>query len=125
MVVPPGVAVAYVLYMKRATEAGVFWGMFLGYCAGLAWFGLVHAATWLGLGSSGDAELWRRIAYVLFVEGGGVDPSYAATLIPVVAIPLISLMTSQNVEARESFFAVLNSKDTGAAPTASAKSAAS
>lgn len=79
MVVPPGIAVAYVLYWKRATEAGVFWGMVLGYVGGLLWYGL---NSWLGT---------------------AIDPAYPATLLPLVMIPVLSLVTEQDVVAGESF----------------------
>jgi Na+/proline symporter len=41
MVVPPAIAAGYVLYWKRTTEAGAFWGIVLGYALGLAWYVLV------------------------------------------------------------------------------------
>ena len=68
MVVPPAVAVAYLLYWRRTTEASVFWGMSLGYLSGIV------------------AYAWIRLA------DGGIDPSYATTLVPVVAIPVIALL---------------------------------
>jgi len=68
MVVPPAVAVAYLLYWKRTTEASVFWGMSLGYLSGIV------------------AYAWIQIT------GTGPDPSYATTLVPVVTVPLIALL---------------------------------
>jgi SSS family solute:Na+ symporter len=79
IVIPPAAAVTYALYWKRTTEAGAFWGMVLGYIAVLAWLGLATSP-----------RLTR------------IDPSYVATLVPLVAIPLISLMTPPDPRA-ESF----------------------
>ena len=36
MVVPPAVALGYVIYWPRATERGAFWGIVSGYGVGLA-----------------------------------------------------------------------------------------
>jgi Na+/proline symporter len=103
MVVPPGIAVAYVLYWKRTTEVGVFWGMVLGYAGGLVWYSLTYWAGAAGLVAPTDAGLWHKLGHLLFVEGGGIDPSYPATLIPLVGIPLLSLLTAHETEAQESF----------------------
>jgi len=68
MVVPPAIAVGYLVYWKRTTEASVFWGMALGFAAG------VVAYSWIQ------------------ITGTGPDPSYATTLVPLVTVPLIALM---------------------------------
>ena len=56
MVVPPAVALGYLIYYRRTTEQGVFWGMMTGYAGGLIWFGLLtpHAPM------RPTAELLRR-----------------------------------------------------------------
>jgi Na+/proline symporter len=87
MVVPPAIAVTYLLYWKRTTEAGAFYGILLGAAGGLIWYALTH------LGFTGD--------------GDALDPSYATTLIPLVAVPLISLLTPEGVEGRDVFYARL------------------
>jgi solute:Na+ symporter, SSS family len=84
MVVPPALAVMFLLYWKRTTEAGAFWGMVLGFAGGLTWYALTE---------------------FVFVEQGAIDPSYATTLIPLIAIPLISLLTRESTEGREAFYA--------------------
>jgi Na+/proline symporter len=68
MVVPPAIAVAYTLFWPRTTESGAFWGMLLGYAAGVVWYLGWYAST-------------------------GLDPSHPATLVPLVAVPAISLLT--------------------------------
>jgi SSS family solute:Na+ symporter len=74
MVVPPAIAAGYILYWRRTTEAGVFWGIALGYVAGLAWY-LV-----------------------------GRDPAYVTVFVPLLAIPAISLFTPETVEGRDDFY---------------------
>ncbi len=87
MVVPPAIAVTFTLYWKRTTETGAFWGMALGFAGGLIWYALTH---------------------LLFPEQGeSIDPSYPTTIIPLIAVPLISLLTPDSSRAQEAFFAKL------------------
>ena len=108
MVVPPALAVAYLIYWKPTTEAGAFWGTFAGYATGLAWY----AATWwagaTGFTVSSDSSSLARAAHwLLLYDGRGIDPSYATTLVPLVAVPLISLLTQSDYAANEKFYARL------------------
>jgi SSS family solute:Na+ symporter len=85
MVVPPALAVTFLLYWRRTTEAGAFWGMALGFAGGLIWYGVTHFA---------------------FIEQAeSIDPSYPTTIIPLIAIPVISLLTRDREEGREGFYA--------------------
>jgi solute:Na+ symporter, SSS family len=85
MVVPPALAVTFLLYWRRTTEAGAFWGMALGFGGGLIWYGL----TYFGLADE------------------SIDPSYPTMIIPLVAIPVISLLTPEDLERRDAFYAKL------------------
>lgn len=87
MVVPPALAVTYLLYWSRTTEAGAFWGMVLGFGGGLLWYALTH--------------------FVFVEQGESIDPSYPTTLIPLVAIPIISLLTPENIERKQAFYATV------------------
>jgi Na+/proline symporter len=87
MVVPPAIAVTYTLYWRRTTEAGAFWGMALGFAGGLMWYALTHLA--------------------FTGQGQSIDPSYPTTIIPLIAVPAISLLTSDSAPARDAFFAKL------------------
>jgi SSS family solute:Na+ symporter len=78
MVVPPAIAVAYVLYWRRTTESGAFWGIVSGYALGLLWYVAMPA----------DA----------------VDPSYVTTLVPLVVVPAVSLLTPEHADGREAFY---------------------
>jgi solute:Na+ symporter, SSS family len=87
MVVPPAIAVTFSLYWQRTTEAGAFYGMVFGFAGGLIWYALTHF-------------VWPEQANV-------IDPSYATTFIPLVAVPAISLVTTDRDERRAAFFARL------------------
>ena len=85
MVVPPAVAVGYLLYWRRTTEAGAFWGMAVGYAAGATQYALVR------------------------FRGHELDPSYLTTLVPLALVPLVSLLTAERTEGKEAFYARLRS----------------
>jgi SSS family solute:Na+ symporter len=87
MVVPPALAVTYTLYWKRTTEAGAFWGMVMGFAGGLIWYALTH--------------------FVWVEQGELIDPAFPTTLIPLIAIPVISLLTRQTGEGAQAFYARL------------------
>lgn len=107
MVVPPAIAVGYVLYWKRTTEAAAFWGMALGYGGGLIWFALIRYADTVQFTVTEGDPAWRRLFHYCFVfDGRGIDPSYATTVIPLVVIPLITLLTRESEVNRERFYAV-------------------
>jgi SSS family solute:Na+ symporter len=88
MVVPPAIAVAYLLYWEQTTEAGVFWGIVLGYALGLAWY---------------------------LVAPGDVDPSYITTLVPLIVVPVVSRLTPARVEGRDAFYRMIRTVPEGRA----------
>jgi SSS family solute:Na+ symporter len=87
MVVPPAIAVTFSLYWKRTTEAGAFYGMALGFAGGLIWYGLTH--------------------FMFPEQGDVIDPSYPTTIIPLIAVPVISLLTRDRAEGKDAFYARL------------------
>lgn len=108
MVVPPAVAVGYVIYWPRTTERGAWWGMAAGYGAGMVWFALTKAALAAGLGAPEGASAVRRLLVWCFTVGGeGVDPSYVTTFVPLVVIPVVSRLTVDAAGDRERFYARL------------------
>ena len=108
MVVPPAVAVGYVIYWPRTTERGAWWGMAAGYGAGMVWFALTKAALAAGLGAPEGASALRRLLVWCFTVGGeGVDPSYVTTFVPLVVIPVVSRLTVDAAGDRERFYARL------------------
>jgi SSS family solute:Na+ symporter len=108
MVVPPAIAVGYLIYWRRTTEKGAFWGMLLGYGTGLAWYGMIRWASFVELAAPEGSGALRRLAHFLFVyRGDGIDPSYATTLIPLVAVPVISLLTYDPDDLGEDFYDIV------------------
>ena len=65
------------MYWPRTTEAGAFWGIVLGYALGLLWY---------------------------LVMSDDIDPSYITTAVPLVVVPLVSLLTSERREGRDAFY---------------------
>ncbi len=108
MVVPPAVAVGYVIYWPRTTERGAWWGMAAGYGAGMVWFALTKAALAAGFDAPEGASAVRRLLVWCFTAGGeGVDPSYVTTFVPLVVIPVVSRLTVDAAGDRERFYARL------------------
>ncbi|HXG90710.1 MAG TPA: sodium:solute symporter family protein [Vicinamibacterales bacterium] len=87
MVVPPALAVTFVLYWKRTTELAAFLGIALGLVGGLIWYAITH---------------------FFVIEGAdGIDPSYATMIIPLIVIPVVSLLTQADDARKAPFFARL------------------
>ena len=92
MVVPPAVAVGYLLYWRKTSEAGAMWGMVGGYVGGMLWFLAIKVALAAGLEVDASSSVLERMAHYFFVhDGAGTAPSYATTLVPLILIPIISL----------------------------------
>ncbi len=105
MVVPPAIAVAYVLYWRRTTERSAYWGMLSGYAAGLVWFGLIEWAKSVEFTAAGDDPLWRRVFHFCFIyKGEGIDPSYATTIVPLILIPVLALMSARDARDNDEFY---------------------
>jgi SSS family solute:Na+ symporter len=77
MVVPPAVALGYLLFWRRTSEAGAFWGMATGYLSGVAWY----AWAW-----------WT---------GRGLDPSVATAVVPLAFVPLVSWLAPNRTDVGE------------------------
>jgi SSS family solute:Na+ symporter len=105
MVVPPAIAVAYVLYWPRTTEKSAYWGMLSGYGAGLVWFALIkwaHAVEFTV--HDGDSWVRRAIHFCFVYKGEGIDPSYATTFVPLASIPLLILMAGRAADTNDRFY---------------------
>ena len=109
MVVPPAVSVGYLIYSRRTTEQGAFWGMLGGYAGGLIWFGLIKLALAVGFSApAGSSALRHALVYCLTVNGEGIDPSYVTFFVPLVMVPVVSLVTTGDAdEGAEDFYAML------------------
>jgi SSS family solute:Na+ symporter len=110
MVVPPALSVTYLVYWPRTTEKGAYWGMAVGYASGLIWFTLIKLALANGLAAADGASLVQRIfVYGLTVGGEGIDPSYLTFFIPLIVVPIVSLITKQG-PVREDFYEMLSGR---------------
>jgi Na+/proline symporter len=106
MVVPPAISVGYLIYWKRTNEAGAFWGMVAGYAGGLIWYFLIRWALWVQYAAEATDPVWRRVFHYCFIhDGRGIDPSYLTMLIPLIVVPIVSLMTTEDNEGAEEFYA--------------------
>lgn len=111
VVCPPAIAVGFLIYWKRTTEAGAYWGILLGYGVGVVWYGLIKYAAYIEFTVTEDSSAMQQLFHTCFVgRGEGIDPSYPTTLIPLFAVPLISLITTDHEEQKEAFYEVLAGK---------------
>ena len=104
-VVPPAIAVGYLIYWKRTTEQGALWGILLGYLIGVAWWLAIQFAPSITgyLPESYTVEgSWFN--YFFVKDGEGVDPSYVTTLIPLIVVPIVSLLTKEHTEGKVEFY---------------------
>lgn len=115
MVVPPAVSVGYLIFRRWTTEAGAYWGMLAGYASGVVWFALIKLALATGFSAPAGSSVIRRLLVYLFTVGGeGIDPSYATFLVPLIVVPLVSLMTrtrtatSTDDSRKTDFYAMLS-----------------
>ena len=89
-VVPPAVAVTFVIYWRRTSECAVFWGIALGFSSGMImWllntlFDGIENAT-----AGGFAQWWYELIFFLKAWS---DPSFLTLLVPIIVIPLVSLL---------------------------------
>lgn len=108
MVVPPAIAVGYLIYWRRTTEAGAFWGMVIGYAAGVIWYGLIRYALAIDFTVAEGDPFWRQAFHYCFVfEGKGIDPSYLTTIVPLFVVPIVSWLTPRDTKRENRFYAIL------------------
>lgn len=105
MVVPPAIAVAYVFYWKRTTELAVFWGILTGFVGGaLMWFFNRSFAGIENAEAGGFAQYWFEVCQFL---GEWRDPSFLTLLLPLVVIPVVTLLfpeQDEDTERTEAFY---------------------
>lgn len=105
MVVPPAVAIGYVLYWKRTTEAAVFWGIAAGFAGGLTmWLFNTLFDDVENAAAGGFAQWWHELIVYL---GEWSDPSFLTLMLPLLIIPIVSLLFPNGESDRdncESFY---------------------
>ncbi|MFL2553086.1 MAG: sodium:solute symporter [Candidatus Rariloculaceae bacterium] len=90
LIVPPAVSVTFVIYWRRTSEQAAYWGMAAGFAGGLImWlfntlFDGVENAT-----AGGFAQWWYELITYL---GKWSDPSFITLLVPLILIPIVTLL---------------------------------
>lgn len=101
MVVPPAVAVAFVLYWRRTSEKAAFWGMATGFAGG--------AVVWLfntlfdgpeNATANGFAQWWYELITYL---GEWRDPSFVTLALPLIVIPVVTILFPNKDKDNENF----------------------
>ena len=101
MVVPPAVAVSFVIYWRRTSEQAAFWGMVAGFAGGLImWlfntlFDGAENAT-----AGGFAQWWYELITYL---GEWSYPSFLTLLLPLIVIPVVTLLYPNKEAANERY----------------------
>jgi SSS family solute:Na+ symporter len=109
MVVPPAIAIGYLIYWKRTTEMGAFWGMATGLASGLLWFAAIKYAIYIEYSVTENSSSLERLIHFCFVNNGkGIDPSYATTFVPLIVVPLVSMFTRETEEGKDHFYSVVS-----------------
>ena len=101
MVVPPAIAVGYVFYWRRTTEQAAFWGMLSGFIGGLImWLfnTLYDGPEYANAGGFG--QWWHELINWL---GEWRDPSFLTLLLPLLIIPVITLLFPNGEQDREGY----------------------
>ena len=99
MVVPPAIAVAFVFYWKRTSEKAAFYGMAAGFAGGLlSWlFNTLFDGPENAI-AGGFAQWWYELINYL---GEWRDPSFLTLFLPLILIPIISILFPNKEEDQE------------------------
>lgn len=99
MVVPPAIAIAYMFYWKKTSEFAAFYGILTGYGTGLLHWSLNSLFDDVAYASAGGFGQWWHEGQLALGEWS--DPTFSATLIPLVVIPVLTLLRPSNDEDSE------------------------
>ena len=106
LIVPPAVSVTFVIYWRRTSEKAAYWGMAAGFAGGLVtWllntlFDGVENAT-----VGGFAQWWYELITYL---GEWSDPSFLTLLLPLIVIPVVTLIYPNKAADNEHYDAFYN-----------------
>jgi Na+/proline symporter len=108
MVVPPAIAIGFVFYWRKTTEQAAFWGIVTGFGGGLLMWLLNRSFEGVeNANSGGFAQFWYELCQSL---GEWRDPSFVTLLLPLMVIPLITLLapnTKEDARQYEAFYGKL------------------
>ena len=112
MVVPPAIAITFMFYWRKTSEKAAFYGILLGYGGGLLHWTLNTLFDGSESAAAGGfAEYWYGLLQSLGEWG---DPTFSATLIPLFAIPILTMIfpdDHENSEYAKSFYKALKTPD--------------
>ncbi|MEH6909080.1 MAG: sodium:solute symporter family protein [Oceanicoccus sp.] len=93
MVVPPAIAIAFIFYWKKTSEKAAFYGILAGYGGGLLHWGLntLFEDSNNSL-AGGFPQFWYELCQSM---GEWQDPTFSATIIPLVAIPVLTFIYTE------------------------------
>jgi len=114
MVVPPAIAIAYMFYWKKTSEFAAFYGILAGYGTGLMHWSLNSLFDDVAYASAGGFGQWWHESELALGEWS--DPTFSATLIPLVLIPVLTLLRPSNDEDSEmsqEFYKTIKTSDAG------------
>lgn len=101
MVVPPAIAIGFVFYWRKTTEQAAFWGIVAGFGGGLLMWLLNR--TFQGAENAdvgGFAQFWYELCQAL---GEWRDPSFLTLLLPVIVIPIITLLAPNKADDKDQY----------------------
>ena len=99
MVVPPAVAVGFVIYWKRTSEKAAFYGMASGFAGGLVmWLFNVLFDGPENADVGGFAQFYHEF-YTQF--GAWTDPAFATFIFPMIVVPLFTFIFPNDEKANE------------------------
>jgi len=108
MVVPPAIAITFMFYWRKTSEKAAFYGILLGYGGGLGHWLLNTLFAGEGSANAGGfSQQWYELMAGL---GEWSDPTFSATLIPLIMIPILTFIypdDHENSEYAESFYKTL------------------
>ena len=107
-VVPPAVAVTFVIYWKKTSERAVFWGIALGSGSGMImWLFNTLFDGEENANAGGFAQWWYELISYLKEWS---DPSFLTLLVPVIVIPIVTLIYPNKAtdnDQRNAFYKML------------------
>jgi len=108
LVVPPAVAVAFVIYWRRTSEKAAFYGMASGFFGGLLmWLFNVLFDGPENATAGGFAQWWHEIYNQI---GAWSDPAFATFFFPMIVVPLFTIIfpnTEEEDENKDAFYGIL------------------
>ena len=108
LVVPPAVAVAFVIYWRRTSEKAAFYGMASGFFGGLLmWLFNVLFDGPENATAGGFAQWWYEIYNQI---GAWSDPAFATFFFPMIVVPLLTIIfpnTEEEDENKDAFYGIL------------------